>query len=191
LITLRAMLWKRRRVGMALVAVIGLLWSAGCFVVSRAIDETYSAGWRSSTSNDARRRGVFVSSPVVKPAVVAASGAVDLRVIDAWVEHPTHIEYTWVFLRHEVRDSTYRLITHLAKMPHSETAWTDLSRRCFAFVDFYLNGARVGVSGDFAHEELIYQSTVPIPDTVQLRVERHGHVGPPPGAPPSDVPDCP
>src|SRR4051812_2957933 len=105
LTTLRAMLWERRRIGMALVVVIGLLWPAGSFVVSRAIDETYSADWRSSSSGDASRRGVFVSSPVVAPAVVAVSGTVDLRVVDAWVEHPTHIAYTWVFRRHEYRDS--------------------------------------------------------------------------------------
>ena len=141
--------------------------------------------------SDASRRGVFVSSPVVEPAVVSVSGSVDLRVTDAWVEHPTHIQYTWLFLRREVKDSAYRLITHLAKVPHSYIAWTDLSRRCFAFVDFYLNEQRVGVSGDFAHEGLIYQSTVPIPDTVRLRVVLHGHVAPPPGAPPSNVPDCP
>lgn len=183
----------RRYRGLILAGVggIALLGPAGCFLVSRAIDETYSRDWRSTSSEDANRRGLFVSSPVIVPAVVAVSPAVDLRVTDAWVERPTHIEYRWIFARQEVKDSAYRLVVRLAKTPHSDSGWTDLSRRCFAFVDFYLNEQPVGVSGDFAHEELIYQSALPLRDTVRLRVVRHGHVAPPPGAPPSNIPDCP
>lgn len=189
--TLRDTLWRRRCTFLAVLGAIAALWVAGWFLVSRAIDETYSSDWRSSSSSDASRRGVFVSSLVVTPAVVSASRTVDLRVTDAWVERPTHIAYRWVFLRREVKDSTYRLIVHLAKVPHSDTAWTDLSRRCFAFADFYLNDQSAGMSGDFAHEELVLESKVPPPNTARLRVVLHGHVDPPPGAPPSTVPDCP
>jgi hypothetical protein len=187
----RSMRWKRRHTGLAMVGVIALLWPAGCFLVSRAIDEKYSVDWHSSSSDDASRRGVFVSARVVEPAVVSVSTAVDLRVTDAWVEHTTHVEYRWIFLRRQVKDSAYRLIVHLAKVPHSNTEWTDLSRRCFAFVDYYLNEQRPSSSGDFAQEELVDQSPLPIPDTVRLRVKLHGHVDPPPGAPPSGIPDCP
>lgn len=182
---------RYRRPIVAGVGGIALLALAGSFLVSRGIDETYSRDWRSSSSEDASRRGVFVSSPVVTPAVVSVSPAVDVRVTDAWVEHPTHIEYHWVFVRREVKDSAYRLIVLLAKTPHSDSVWTDLGRRCFAFVDFYLNEQRAGVSGDFAHEELFAESVLAIRDTVRLRVVRHDHVDPPPGAPRSKTPDCP
>jgi hypothetical protein len=182
---------RRWKILIGVAASVLIVGGGSSLLISRAVDQTYSADWRSSSSSDAARRGVLISSPVIMPAVASASDAVDLRVTDAWVERPTHVEYRWLFMRREVKDSAYRLVVHLTKVPRGDSAWTDLSRRCFAFVDFYLNEKRVGSSGDFAHEELFYQSSTPIPDTVRLRIVRHGHMDPPPGAPPSGVPDCP
>lgn len=181
--------WQRY----ALLTLAGLLaiYSGGCFLVTRAIDETYSSDWRSTSSDHARRRGVFVAMPVVVPAVLRASDAMDWRVTDAWVERPTHVAYRWLFLRQEIQDSAYRLEVHLVKTPHGDSTWTSITRRCFLYADILANGKQGGRSGDFATESLFLTSPAPFPDTVRLSIVRHPKVAPPPGAPPSNTIDCP
>jgi len=173
------------------VAVVVLLVAAGSFMVVRAVDEFYSPDWRSTSSGEAKRNGVFVAAPTVIPAAVAVSDSVEMHVTDAWVERPTHVHYRWGLISHVVVDSGYRFMLHLAKAPVAGKAWTLRIRDCFASVDYYLNDQRAGSSGDFATEVLFDQSRSPFPDTVHLRAVWHAPVPPPPGAAPSPVPDCP
>jgi hypothetical protein len=180
-----------RQLVIGVVAATVFLGGASSFLVSRAVDQFYSPVWRSDNSNDAKRRGVFVTSPVVVPAVVAASDSVDLRVTDAWVERPTHAEYRWGLFRREVQDSAYRVVVLLTQVPHSGDASTTFTGGCFASVDLYLDGRRGGWSGDFAHHEIFQVSSSPFPDTLRLTIVRHGHIPPPAGAPARSIPDCP
>jgi len=172
------------------VAVVALLLGVGSFMVMQGVDEYYSRDWQSTSSNDAKRKGVFVAAPAVMPAAVAVSDSVEMHVTDAWVERPTHVHYRWGLVSQVLVDSGYRLVLHLARGPVTGHAWTLPIRDCFASVDYYLNDQPAGQSGDFATEVLFDQSRSSYPDTVHLRVVRHDRVSLPQGAPPSPIRDC-
>ena len=83
------------------------------------VDAFYSSGVLSGSSEAARESGVLVARPVVTPSAID-SGAVDLRVVDAWVEHPSHARYRWGLLRRVERDSTkHRLVVRHVHGPHA------------------------------------------------------------------------
>ena len=69
----------------------------------------YSPYWTSSSSDDARARGVFVASPVIATPVIEVDGF-QATVTDAWVEEVTRIEYKYFLFDREVREGRYRLV---------------------------------------------------------------------------------
>ena len=156
-----------------------------CLVVDRAVNEHYSPGWHSETTENAMHRKVFVGSPAVVPAMLRLGGAVELRVVDAWIERPTHVEYRWLVRRTEVQDSGYRLVVHLAQVPRDTTVWTYASGRCFVWGDFHVDGQRPAVSGNGDVRILVVRADRPFADTVRLSVRTRGSPQDDSGDPPS------
>ena len=177
--------WVAISVGVMLLDVL-----TGNFLVTRAITEFYSPRWRSENSMQAKARGVFVHDVSIIPAAVPIADAVDLRVIDAWVERPTRIKYRWFVLPTEIQDSTYRLVVRAVHVPRENAGvWSAGVGRCFAFYDVRLDNQSVTTSGGLVsmfdrHSERRF------PDTIALTVVRRGNVGTPPGALPVENP-CP
>lgn len=167
-------------------AVAGCPVIAGCFVVNRAIDETYSRDWASASTENAKYRRVFVSSPTIAPAVLPATDSIDVHVTDAWIEHPTHVEYRWLFWRREIQDSTYRFVLHFVQTPHSSGLWSAERARCFASYDLVANDGELGRSGNADVHIGTLESRTPLRDTIRLTLRRHPRVAPPPGAAPID-----
>ena len=144
--------------------------AAGCFFVNRAIDETYSSRWQSASTENAKYRGVFVKSPTIIPGQLQPSDSVELRVVDAWVERPTHIEYRWLFWRREVQDSGYRLVVHLAQVPLDTGIWTYSVGRSVVNFRLLIEGREPGYTGN-AYLQIAYlESREPFPDVVHLRL---------------------
>jgi hypothetical protein len=178
------------RLAAVAVIVVVVLFAAGSFLIEQSVVEYYSRDWQSRSTEDAKRRGVFVTVPTVTPAAVAVSDSVEARVADAWVERPTHVVYRWYLLRRVVVDSGYRLVVHLVKGPVAGQPSTLHTRECFAYVELYLDGRSAGSGGDFRTDILTDVSRSPVPDTVHLSARRHAPVSQLPGAAPSPVPDC-
>jgi hypothetical protein len=174
--------WLPRVVVMLSVASLG-----ACFLVNRAVEEHYSSGWYSETTENAQYREVFVASPIVVPAVLRVGDSVELRVVDAWVERPTHVEYRWLVRRTEVQDSGYRLVVHLAQVPRDTPVWSYPRGRCFVFADFQVNGEHPAVSGNGDVRILVVEDTRPFTDTVRLAARVRAR---PPDAP-KDPTSCP
>jgi hypothetical protein len=165
------------------VAVAGM---GACFLVNRTVEEAYSSGWYSETTENAQYRKVYVSSPTVVPAALRLGDSVELRVVDAWVERPTHIEYHWLVRRTEVRDSGYRLVVHLAQVLRDSSVWTYARGRCFVSAEFEVNGDGTGVSGNGDVKILVAQHDRPFADTVRLNARAH-----PRSSDPNDPTSCP
>jgi hypothetical protein len=152
------------------VAILLLAFVAGSFLINSGIEETYSPGWMSAGTENARMRGVFVRSPIVVPAGLALGDSLEARVSDAWIERVTHVEYAWLFIRKEVRDSQYRLVLHLAQLPRGARAWSVERARCFVNADYRVNGEVPARTGNPDVDILYLQRTRPFPDTVRLAV---------------------
>lgn len=174
--------WKRWLTVAVLVVLAALL--TGSFLVTRTIDEFYSPDRRSENSMQAKARGVFVHDVSILPAAVPIADAVDLRVIDAWVERPTRVRYRWNVLPTEIQDSAFRLVVRAAHVPRDggET-WSPALGRCFAFYDVRLDGQPVTTSGGLV-SMFDRRSALPFSDTIALSVVRRGNPGTPPGAAP-------
>jgi hypothetical protein len=161
---------KKRRAQIALMLVLSavLLGLAGSFLVNRSIDETYSDGWYSASTENARYRGVFVRSPIVVPSRLCTSDSTEARVTDAWIERRTHVEYRWLIVRREVQDSLNRLVIHLAQVPRDSIVWRYSLGRGFVDVRFLMNGEAGGTSGNANVHTIFSLSAAPFPDTVRL-----------------------
>lgn len=171
---------------LVLAVVIAGVAGAGCYLVNRGIDETYSSSWQSASTENAKYRKVFVRSPVVIPALLSASDSIDLHVTDAWIERPTHIEYRWLFLREEIQDSAFRFVLHFVQAPRASDGWSVQRAHCFASYEIFANGQELGRTGNATVEIGIMESSTAFSDTIRLRIARHPRVEPPPGAQPID-----
>jgi hypothetical protein len=139
--------------------------ASGCFLINNPIEEYYSRHWHSGGTENAKYRGVFVKSPTIIPGQLRLSDSVELRVTDAWVERPTHVEYRWVFLRREIQDSGYRFVIHLAQVPQEPSTWTQGS---FVPYRLLIDGKDSVFTGNSYVHIAILESETPFPDVVHL-----------------------
>lgn len=158
------------------------------FSVAHRADLDEAVRLASSSSNAAKGGHLFVAAPVVSPSVFAVSESVDLRVTDAWVEHPMHTESRplGLFPRNVV-DSTYRLRVHLTRVPHSDSVWTNASQECFATVEFTLDGQRPSAFANFERQDLTFKSPARFADTVRLQMGKVTPMAPLPANLPADA----
>jgi hypothetical protein len=89
------------------IAIIVFVGAAGWYVITGSIEEYYSPGWYSASTENAQYRNVFVRSPVVVPSRLTINDSVAFAVTDAWIERPTRVEYRWYLIRRELRDSSF------------------------------------------------------------------------------------
>jgi hypothetical protein len=160
-----------RIVSVALVVVI-VLGATGWRALTGAIEESYSAGQYSASTENAQYRGVFVKSPVVHPSSIALNDSVADVVTDAWIERPTHVRYRWFLLRREFKDSTFRAVIHLARVARDSAIWNYGRRRAFAESDILIDGQEPARSGDAAVRTIYLESDRPFRDTISLTLRR-------------------
>ena len=156
----------------AITVIIALVGGVGWYVISGGIEEFYSPGWFSASTENAKYRRVFVSSPVVMPSRFALNDSVAFAVTDAWIERPTRVRYRWYLIRRETRDSTFRLVVNLAQVVRDSGSWSFSRGRSFANASLLVNGARPASTGNAAVHTIYLNSYTSLPDTVRLSVER-------------------
>ena len=159
----------RRVLGITLTLLLaaGLL---GWRIVMGGIEEHYSPGWHSASTENAQYRGVYVSSPAVQPSVLHTSDSVALAVTDAWIERPTRVRYRWWINRRESQDTTYRLVIHLARVVHDSTTWTSAVGRAPVLEDILIDGKQPARTGNANVQTVYQQSSAAFPDTVRLSI---------------------
>ena len=97
-----------------IVALLGIGLSVQqCIRV--AIIEAYSPGWQSPSSDAAMQAGVLQSRPHLADSTLMSRDG-QIRVMDAWIEADTRIEYRLLFFRRVIPQGTHSLIVH-AQMP--------------------------------------------------------------------------
>lgn len=147
-----------------IVTVVVLVLGIGAAVVNRvvvaAVVETYSPDWASTSSTDAAKRGLLRARPVVAPQVLVYRGD-SLRIVDAWVEQVTRVEYKWLLLRQELREARYRLVLKASK------DWHPTDFRCD---ERLRHSDSISLSESGSREFFDVRSTPTFPDTIRLRV---------------------
>ncbi len=157
----------RRILGLSLtfLLVAGLL---GWRIIMGGIEEYYSPGWYSASTENAQHRGVYVSSPAVQPSMLHTSDSVALAVTDAWVERPTRVSCRWWILRRESQDTTFRLVIHLARVVRDSATWTSAVGRAPALGDILIDGEQPARTGNATVLTVYQQSSSAFPDTIRL-----------------------
>jgi len=149
-----------------------LIGALGWRVVAGAIEESYSPGWYAASTENARYRGVFVKSVAVRPSTIVLNDSVAFAVTDAWVERPTRVRYRWFLFRQETKDTTFRVVLHLAQLARDTSLWTYARGRSFVAADILIDGKDPARSGDASVHTIYLPSARPFRDTLQLTV-RH------------------
>lgn len=161
---------KARRtlgIAIALLTAVGLL---GWRTISGRIEEYYSPRWYSASTENAQYRGVYVSSPTVRPSVLHMGDSVVLAITDAWVERPTRVKYRWLLVRQESQDTTFRLVIHLAQVARDSTMWTYATDRAPVAGDILVEGEQPARTGNATVQTIYQLSPTAFPDTVRLSI---------------------
>ncbi len=77
-------------------------------LIDNAVTEYYSPGFVTESIAEARRKGVFVSRPVLKSTMIRWERS-EYPIHDAWIEQATRIKSDWIFFR-RVIPTGYRLM---------------------------------------------------------------------------------
>ena len=111
-----------RRAAVVLGVTMAILF-VGARVAFVGVAERYSRDFSSSSSREAESRGVLRGRPAVSADDIVLSGDT-LRIVDAWVEQVTHLEYPFFLWRREIQDPRYRL------MLTASSGWKPTDHRC-------------------------------------------------------------
>ena len=82
-------------------------------------------------------------------------------------------------MRHEVQDSIYRLVIHLAQIARDTSVWRYSLGRGFVNVRFAMNGEKGSASGNANVQTILTLSETPFPDTIRLEAFRGSSSQPP------------
>ena len=102
--------WLRESLVVLAVLGVGYLVLNQLLVVS--VNGYYSPGWTSQSSSEARARGILISTPVVATPQLQ-SDTIPVKVVDAWIEEVTRLEYRFYLIEREVREGRYRMVVLL------------------------------------------------------------------------------
>ncbi len=159
--------WLRITLGILIVVLGGFAIVGQLAVVS--VESYYSPEWTSSSSADARARGVFTASPVVATPVIRV-GAFEVTVTDAWVEEVTRYEYKYFLVKRELREGRYRVVVILqprAPLPVSAQLARLIPASFSGAADTVTFRRYIGGEGaQLTHLDL----EGPLPDTIALTI---------------------
>ncbi len=141
-------------------------------LIGNAITEYYSPGFLTKSIAEARRKGVFVSQPVLKSTMLRWKRS-EYPIHDAWIEQATRIKYDWIFFP-RVIPTGYRLILvigNTGKPPGKEFYY--LVSEGEAVVCNNSIWLTDGQGGPIIFEELLYSKfSSPVPDSIQCVVKK-------------------
>src|SRR5687768_15378606 len=91
-----------KRAAVVLGVTLAILF-VGARVALITVTERYSRDFSSSSSKEAESRGVLRNRLAVSADDIVLYGDT-LRIVDAWVEQVTHLEYPFFLWRREIQD---------------------------------------------------------------------------------------
>jgi hypothetical protein len=151
-----------------IASIVAVIIASGC--LNQGIEEYYSPGWHSSSTENARYRRAFLASPTIVPGELRLEDSMELRVVDAWVERPTHVEYRWGLWRRELQDPRYRLVINLVQVPVGTAQWTYASGRDLASFKLLIEDQAPTYGGNANVQTVWLESETPFPDVIHLRL---------------------